>query len=101
MGKSFLTNTTTQQKDFLPFKMALKLKKGYRQMGKNKLSSRPNKRLADDSLTATFINHATVLIQMGGVNIITDPVFSKRTSPVSWVQRESENQEFHLKFASN
>lgn len=30
------------------------------------------------------INHATVLIQTAGVNIITDPVFSKRASPLSW-----------------
>ena len=29
----------------------------------------------------TFINHATVLIQVDGVNILTDPVYSKRTSP--------------------
>ena len=37
------------------------------------------------ALRVTFINHATVLIQCDGVNIITDPVFSYRcllyTSP--------------------
>ncbi|MCA9582890.1 MAG: MBL fold metallo-hydrolase [Myxococcales bacterium] len=32
-----------------------------------------------------FINHATVLIQMDGVNLVTDPVWSKRVSPISWV----------------
>lgn len=29
----------------------------------------------------TFINHATMLIQMDGVNILTDPMYSQRTSP--------------------
>jgi L-ascorbate metabolism protein UlaG (beta-lactamase superfamily) len=32
----------------------------------------------------TFINHATFLIQLPGLNILTDPVYSERTSPVSW-----------------
>lgn len=35
-------------------------------------------------LRVTFINHATVLIQSEGLNIITDPVFSSRVSPVSF-----------------
>ena len=33
-------------------------------------------------LRVTFINHATTLIQLDGVNIITDPIYSKRASPV-------------------
>ncbi len=36
------------------------------------------------NVTVTFINHATFLIQMGGLNILTDPVFSERVSPVSF-----------------
>lgn len=32
-----------------------------------------------------FINHATMLIQKDGVNLLTDPVYSERTSPFSWV----------------
>lgn len=32
----------------------------------------------------TFINHATVLLELEGVKIITDPVFSERASPVTW-----------------
>jgi L-ascorbate metabolism protein UlaG (beta-lactamase superfamily) len=35
-------------------------------------------------LRVTFVNHATVLIQMDSLNILTDPVWSKRVSPVSW-----------------
>ncbi len=33
---------------------------------------------------ATWIGHATVLVQMGGLNLLTDPVFSERASPLSW-----------------
>ncbi len=33
----------------------------------------------------TFINHVTFLIQTQGLNILTDPVFSERTSPVQWL----------------
>ena len=32
----------------------------------------------------TWIGHATALVQMAGVNILTDPVFSNRASPVQW-----------------
>ena len=38
----------------------------------------------DNGIRVTFINHSTFLIQVDGVNIITDPVYSKRTSPVQW-----------------
>jgi L-ascorbate metabolism protein UlaG (beta-lactamase superfamily) len=32
----------------------------------------------------TFINHATTLIQLDGVNVLTDPIWSDRASPVSF-----------------
>lgn len=37
-----------------------------------------------DDLRITFINHATTLVQIDGVNVITDPVFSERVSPVTF-----------------
>ena len=32
----------------------------------------------------TFINHASLLIQAGGVNVLTDPIWSERASPFSF-----------------
>lgn len=44
----------------------------------------PEERVGDGRLVVTFVNHATVLIQMDGLNILTDPLWSRRASPVSW-----------------
>ncbi len=41
-------------------------------------------RVDGETFKVTFINHATVLVQMGGRNIITDPIWAKRASPVQW-----------------
>jgi len=34
--------------------------------------------------TVTWVGHATTLIQIDGVNILTDPIWSERATPVSW-----------------
>jgi N-acyl-phosphatidylethanolamine-hydrolysing phospholipase D len=34
---------------------------------------------------ATWIGHSTVLLQIGGLNVLTDPVFSERAFPVQWM----------------
>ena len=47
-------------------------------------ASAPRRRLATGEVRATFINHATVLLQVGPVNVLTDPVWSERASPLSW-----------------
>jgi L-ascorbate metabolism protein UlaG (beta-lactamase superfamily) len=38
----------------------------------------------EDGITITFVNHSTFLIQVEGLNILTDPIWSDRTSPVSF-----------------
>lgn len=35
--------------------------------------------------TITWIGHATLLVQLGGLNILTDPVFSQRAFPVQFM----------------
>jgi L-ascorbate metabolism protein UlaG (beta-lactamase superfamily) len=37
-----------------------------------------------DKMALTFVNHSTFLIQTASLNILTDPVWSERTSPVSF-----------------
>src|SRR5205823_3210377 len=41
-------------------------------------------RASATDFAVTWIGHSTVLLQMGGLNILTDPVFSQRASPVQW-----------------
>ena len=36
------------------------------------------------SAAISFIGHASFLLRLGGLSILTDPVFSERCSPVSW-----------------
>ncbi len=38
-----------------------------------------------DSIQVTWIGHTTFLIQLGGINILTDPHFSHRASPLQWI----------------
>lgn len=45
---------------------------------------RPPERVDDGTLRVTWVNHATVLVQMDGVNILTDPIFSRFASPVQF-----------------
>ncbi len=41
-------------------------------------------RVDGQEMHVSHINHSTVLIQVAGKNILTDPIFSDRCSPVSW-----------------
>jgi L-ascorbate metabolism protein UlaG (beta-lactamase superfamily) len=41
--------------------------------------------VVNDGIKITFVNHSTFLIQVDGLNILTDPVWSKRTSPFSFI----------------
>ena len=44
----------------------------------------PQNRQHDDAVSVTCINHSTVLIQADGLNILTDPIFSRRASFFTW-----------------
>jgi L-ascorbate metabolism protein UlaG (beta-lactamase superfamily) len=45
----------------------------------------PPRRVGPGQLRVTFVNHATTLIQADGLNVLTDPIWSERPSPLSWI----------------
>jgi L-ascorbate metabolism protein UlaG (beta-lactamase superfamily) len=47
-------------------------------------SDRPPQRVPGSALRISFIGHASLLIQTGGHNILVDPVWSPRVSPVAF-----------------
>lgn len=51
----------------------------------NKFSDGPKKDVGEREISFTFINHASFLIQTQKYNILTDPVFSERVSPFTWI----------------
>jgi L-ascorbate metabolism protein UlaG (beta-lactamase superfamily) len=51
----------------------------------NRFRATPQERVMGGEMVVTFVNHATMLIQTEGLNILTDPVWSKRVSPFSFL----------------
>ncbi len=47
--------------------------------------AKPPARVAGSELLVTFIGHDSILIQTEGLNILTDPIFTQRASPVNWI----------------
>ncbi|MBI2743212.1 MAG: MBL fold metallo-hydrolase [Chlamydiales bacterium] len=45
----------------------------------------PNAPLDPSAPTVTWINHSTFLIRINGLNILTDPIWSERCSPISFL----------------
>ncbi|QRM53534.1 MBL fold metallo-hydrolase [Sinorhizobium sp. BG8] len=48
------------------------------------VAARPEGRIDGSDLRVTMVGHATLLIQVAGLNILTDPVWSERVSPFSF-----------------
>ncbi len=46
--------------------------------------AKPAARVSGDTIVITHVGHATFLIQVNGLNLVTDPVWSLRASPVSF-----------------
>lgn len=42
--------------------------------------------------SVTWIGHATTLVQASGLNVLTDPIFSHRASPLSFVGPQRAHQ---------
>ena len=47
--------------------------------------STPPSHVTGSELRTTLVNHSTVLLQQRGFNILTDPIWSERASPLSWI----------------
>ena len=68
------------------FKFLRELRKaGWRRPDFRKATNDPAWLASNRSATSfTWIGHASFLVQLGGLNILTDPVLSQRTSPFTW-----------------
>jgi L-ascorbate metabolism protein UlaG (beta-lactamase superfamily) len=44
----------------------------------------PPRQVGGGRMRVAFVNHSTVLLQMDGINVLTDPVWSERVSPISF-----------------
>ncbi len=50
----------------------------------NKPGPPPPDRVQGRAVRITFVNHSTVLLQFDGLNVLTDPIYYERTSPVQF-----------------
>jgi L-ascorbate metabolism protein UlaG (beta-lactamase superfamily) len=85
-GKKFFTPNAPQRQPFSAvLKWQLDRKPGHwSAFHDEKPGPPPPVRVGMGVLRVTFINHATTLIQLDGVNVLTDPIWSDRASPVSF-----------------
>lgn len=51
----------------------------------------PPERVDGDKVRLSFVGHASWLIQTGGLNVLVDPVWSTRVSPVAWAGPKRHN----------
>jgi L-ascorbate metabolism protein UlaG (beta-lactamase superfamily) len=47
--------------------------------------SKPPSAVSGNGLLVTLINHSTLLLQHNGSHILTDPIWSERASPLTWI----------------
>lgn len=83
-GKRFRNRERSEHGPFAFFKWMLNRERGPWRPAENKRFPRPPERVGPGELRVTFVNHATLLIQIDGLNILSDPIWSERASPVSF-----------------
>ena len=71
--------------DVLRWKMTSRVAPWTPAPGPAPLTNFPPASIEGTGCRITLINHSTVLIQYAGTNLITDPIWSERASPFSWV----------------
>jgi L-ascorbate metabolism protein UlaG (beta-lactamase superfamily) len=88
-GKKFINPGHVQAKGFGDvFKWMVKRKRGPWSEGRKVVVGGKPVPKVEKGVRITFVNHSTFLIQLDGLNILTDPVWSRRTSPVEWAGPE-------------
>lgn len=81
-GKKFLNPGNVQAKGLTDvFQWMMQRKQGPWTEKKESAFGEKPKAMITEGMKITFVNHSTFLIQIDGVNILTDPVWSERTSP--------------------
>ena len=85
-GRKFLNLEPPERKGFIDFlRWQLTSRPGrWNKWTDSQFGPIPQPRVNGKDLRVTFVNHATVLIQTEGLNILTDPIWSERASPLSW-----------------
>ena len=86
-GKRFYHQEYMEQRSFFDFlKWVTNRKTGkWEKWVDSEFGPKPPLRVVGEELRVTFINHSTFLLQTEGINILTDPIWSERTSPVSFM----------------
>ncbi|MFZ1814968.1 MAG: MBL fold metallo-hydrolase [Rhizobiaceae bacterium] len=70
--------------DLLKWRMSNKASRWPRHWPSPFEDAKPQDRLSEKEVRVTMIGHASMLLQAGGLNILADPVFSARVSPLSF-----------------
>ena len=86
-GKKFIDNKNPYTKNFLDFlKWQLtKEQKTWPEKVPLKITAKPLKSINDNKIHITYVGHACFLIQINNTNILTDPIWSDRASPFSFI----------------
>jgi L-ascorbate metabolism protein UlaG (beta-lactamase superfamily) len=81
-GKRFFNPRGKEQKGFA--KWMLQREQGeWQNIANAPVGKKPPARV-HEGIRITFVNHSTFVIQADGLNILTDPIWSERSSPFSW-----------------
>lgn len=81
-GKKFINPGNVQAKGLTDvFQWMIQRKQGPWTEKKEATYGEKPAAVINHGIKVTFVNHSTFLIQVAGVNILTDPVWSERTSP--------------------
>jgi L-ascorbate metabolism protein UlaG (beta-lactamase superfamily) len=81
-GKKFFNLRGKQQKGFA--KWMLNREQGEWKNIENAPAGKKPAARVHEGIRLTFVNHSTFLIQVDGLNLLTDPIWSERSSPFSW-----------------